>query len=212
MTRSALLVCWNAQQLGEKRKLNNQRIGQFSIVTPILPEVPGHSPRKYRNELGEQIFYNHMPATEICQKIGSDAFYNMVRFCVEREPVEKCISHFHMLRNSPLHNKNGSYQKTWNEYVKAGNFPLDHMRYSAPLNGKAKPLITHFLRYDRLSTDLPLLLENLGISDFALNVRAKSEYSLNRLISAGEVSKRQRERIYRAFQKTLEVTGIDWTE
>ncbi|MBR9651487.1 hypothetical protein [Thalassovita aquimarina] len=185
-------------------------VGDDDIVTPIYPPDPRHRPRNHLGPDGEQRFRNHMPATEIRNLIGRDRFRDMLSFCVEREPVEKCISHFHMLRNSPLHNKRGSYQHSWSEYVEDGQFPNDIAKYSVVWNGKRQLIVDRVLRYDRLARDLPALLQERGIPDFRLTSRAKSEYSQNRLVTVQEVTRSQRDRIHDAFRPSLEVTGIDW--
>lgn len=181
-----------------------------AVVTPVYPAISGHAPRNYLDHAGEQIFYNHMPGTEIRKRLGVEQFENMLSFCVEREPVEKCISHFHMLRNSPLHNKDGKYQKSWSEYVEAGGFPNDLKKYTDIRDGKRRLIADRVLRYDRLNRELPDLLAECGIAGFSLTSRAKSEYSRKRLISTAEVTPSERKRIYDAFSDVLEVIGIDW--
>ena len=41
-----------------------------------------------------------MLAADVCERIGAEAFDGLVRFCVEREPVAKCLSHSHMLKRT----------------------------------------------------------------------------------------------------------------
>ena len=188
----------------------SQRLEDQAIVTPIIPPEPGHVARNHLNENGEPTYVNHMSAVQIRDRLGVDRFNSMTRFCVEREPVEKCISHFHMLRNSAVHNPSGTYQHSWADYVAEGKFPIDLGRYSEPHGAQHVKLVTHILRYDRLSQALPELLENLGIPDFTLTARAKSGYSQNRLIAPDQVTADERARIYDAFQPSIETAGIDW--
>ena len=153
-----------------------------------------------------------MPATELRDKLGPDVYDQLTVFCIEREPVEKCISHFHMRRNSPLHNLDGAYTHSWSDYVEEGRFPIDIAKYSAPVPGGGRRLmVDHVLRYDALPGALNTLLTDLGLTDFNLTTRAKSEYSRNRLISPRDVTASERTRIYDAFQETLEITGINWS-
>ncbi len=95
-----------------------------AIVTPIGPASAGHQPRNYHGH-GAAGFYNHMSALEIRALIGTEAFARMHKFCVEREPVRKCLSFFHMMHNSPEHNPEGAYQTSWQQYCDAGDFPID---------------------------------------------------------------------------------------
>lgn len=188
----------------------SQRLEDEAIVTPIIPAEDGHVARNYLDEAGEPLFFNHMPASLIRDRLGEQTFGQMTRICVEREPVEKCISHFHMLRNSAIHNPDGAYQHSWADYVAEKKFPNDVFRYSENRDGQRVSMMTHILRYDRLSQDLPALLADLGIPDFHLTTRAKSEYSRNRLISPEQVTPEQRATIYEAFAPSLRVSGIDW--
>lgn len=189
----------------------SQRLEDDAIVTPIIPPEPGHVARNYQNAEGKALYFNHMSASLIRDRLGKDRFDSMTRICVEREPVEKCISHFHMLRNSDIHNSDGAYQHSWADYVEEGKFPNDVNHYSEKHDGTRVSLMTHILRYDRLKQDLPALLEQLGIPGFRLTSWAKSVYSKNRLVSPEDVTAQQRAVIYKAFEPSLRISQIDWS-
>jgi hypothetical protein len=171
-----------------------------AIVTPITPSMNGHIPRNYQNN---SIFYNHMPATEIRAALGAQQYDSMFKFCVEREPVSKCISHFHMLRNSGTHNKNGAYQKNWDAYCNDADFPIDLGMYSENKSGKDCLLVDRILKYENLHNQLSVVLENLGLPNFKLLTKAKSEYALDCLIRDTDVTPNQRRHVYSKFGRTL---------
>jgi hypothetical protein len=52
-------------------------------------------------------FYNHMPAAEVRSKIGR-SFDTAFKFCFERHPIDKCLSHYAMLKNTLHHQKRGN--------------------------------------------------------------------------------------------------------
>ena len=185
----------------------SQRLESRDIVTQILPVEPLHTPR---NNL-ESKFYNHMSASEIKSLIGAETFESMFKFCVEREPVDKCISHFHMLRNSNIHNSNGNYKNSWDEYVHGERFPIDIVKYSSFYNGTRTLIVDKILRYDTLETSLPKLLKTQGIDHFRLKARAKGNYRNNQLITPDLVTPAQRLIIYKAFSETISLTKIDWS-
>lgn len=185
-------------------------VGDTGIVTPIFPEVPGHRARNFAQGGNPQAFYNHMPATEVRNLIGSERFSGMYRFCVERDPIDKCISHFHMLRNSAAHSGGGTYASSWNDYCFEGRFPIDVGKYTENRNGKLDLIVDRVIRYDRLETELAEVMQHIGMPDFKLQARAKSEFRTRALVHREDVTPRQRARILEAFAKTLEVTGIDW--
>lgn len=187
----------------------SQRVEDEAIVSPIFPRMPGHRARNCGDDPNAPAFFNHMPATLLRTRLGRPRFESMFRFCVEREPVEKCISHFHMLRNSPDHHP--GHDLSWASYVEAGKFPVDLNKYSEHHEGGRRLLVNRILRYDRLARDLPALLAAQGIDGFCLTARAKSEYSARRLITPRQVTQAERARIYAAFAETLALTGIDWS-
>ncbi len=186
-------------------------LDENDIVTPILPPLSKHTARNYQDSSGEAVFYNHMSAQKVRNLIGPDPFERMFKFCVEREPVEKCISHFHMLRNSDLHNPGNEYRASWQEYCEAGRFPVNLPIYTEMIDGQYRLLVDRVLRYDALAVELAEVMKACGLPEFRLTSRAKSEYSRNQLIRKEDVTPAQRDKIYTAFQKTLDVTGIDWT-
>ena len=64
-----------------------------------------------------------MHAIEIKKKIDKKIYQTYFKFCVEREPVDKCISYYFMRKNSQ--NSNFKRKKmSWNEFVKKKDFQL----------------------------------------------------------------------------------------
>jgi len=96
----------------------SKHCGAKDIVTPIAPTVEGHQPRNYGgfiNPVPEILerpgklfsvlrhaitsrgkFYNHMPAREIRNRVPADVWNSYFKFCVERNPWDKVLSHYHM--------------------------------------------------------------------------------------------------------------------
>jgi hypothetical protein len=181
---------------------------EHAIITPIYPPVAGHMPRNCVSANLPGPFFNHMPALLIKHYLGEKVFHNMFSFCVEREPVAKCLSHFHMLRNSPEHNRDGKYQSTWSEYCDKGNFPVDLTQYSEFKNGAVHKIVNTILAYETLATSLPQIVDRLGMKDFKFEATAKAEYSKNRIVSYQDVTEAQRQIIYRAFERSLSLCGL----
>ena len=63
------------------------------VVTPIIPPETGHRPRNFDG------FFNHIEARQVRSLLGRKRFNSYFKFCVEREPVDKCISHYSMQKN-----------------------------------------------------------------------------------------------------------------
>lgn len=182
--------------------------GDDAIVTPIIPPEPGHVPRNHSGPDGTVLFYNHMSAAEIRARLGAQRFDGMFKFCVEREPVEKCISYFHMLRNSQAHNADGANRFDWDEFLARGELPTDVNRYA--IDGRCA--VDRILRYDALPGALEDLMAGLGVPSFRLTARAKSHYRDTCLIRPEDVTAAQRALIYDHFEEALSVSGIDWRQ
>lgn len=179
-----------------------------AIVTPVIPPVPGHQPRNWRRGILRKPYYNHMPATLIRSALGADRFERMFKFCVEREPVGKCISHFHMLKNSEIHGARAARDLTWERYCDQGDFPIDVEKYSVRTPGSKVRLVDVVIPYETLNASLGDIMSRVGISPFDLNTKAKGEYSATRYVRKEDVTTKQRETIYHAFAESIAVAGL----
>lgn len=184
-----------------------RRIGPKAVVTPVKPCFPGHIPRNFRGETGYGNFQNHMTASRIRAQLGAEPFDSMYSFCVEREPVSKSISFFHMMMNSDLHRHKYSLSG-WDEYCERGLFPVDVDRYSEERGGKRYLIVDEVLPYETLQSQMKQLSGKLGLPDFQLQVRAKAGYSHPVHIRPEDISTTQRSMIYGAFAETIQVTGL----
>ena len=120
------------------------------------------------------------------------------KFCIEREPVEKCLSDFFMHKNSLYHIRNKK-PFTWKEYLKAGQFPIDTKKYTDENNDLC---VDKIIKYENLESDLFEISQKLGFKFSGVNVRAKSGFR-ERLV----VSQNEREFIYSAFSNSNKFTG-----
>lgn len=170
-------------------------MGDDDIVTPIMPEVDGHQPRNYQtkglvNKLLSRRFFNHMTATQVKALVGQDVFRSYFKFSVEREPVDKCISFYSMLKNSPDHGSD-SNTLTWDGYVKAGKFPIDLEKYT---DGQGNLMVDRIIQYENMGEDLKDALETIGCPAPEIKTRAKGGFRED-----FPVTDAQRKVIYDAF-------------
>jgi len=178
----------------------SKMMGSGDIVTKIFPSEEGHVPRNYI--LNGIELYNHMPATEVRKLIGESIFNSYLKFCVEREPVDKCISHYSMRKNSSFHNKNMA-DLTWNQYVENGSFPVDCRKYT---DTSGNLVVDRILHYENLNMELRELMGELGVPFDGLKALAKSQFRDN-AISAKNVDYKHKVAIYAAFSESLPFTG-----
>jgi len=169
------------------------------IVTPIFPAHHAHKPRNYLDAGGAQQYYNHMTAREIRALLPWE-FGQFYKFCFERHPVDKCLSHFAMLRNSPLHQK-PDHPKTWEEYLERGQFPVDTQHYTDEAGAL---LVDRIFKYEELGEALGEIAKATTLQERPVLAREKSGFRYD-VPSFDDVmgNPAQRNQIMDAFASTL---------
>ena len=136
----------------------NKFLGVKDIATPILPKVKGHKPLNFEESKSGITLFNHLSASNIKQYIGEKIFDDYFVFCVEREPVDKCISHYSMLKNSPNHNKR-TKKLSFEQYIYDRKFPIDSDKYTDSLGNL---IVNRILHYENLQKELIDIEKELG--------------------------------------------------
>ena len=196
--------------------------GATDILTPIEPPIEGHRPRNYEGfinpipEIAErpgkflsalqhsivsrEKFYRHMPAFEVRHRVPCDIWDRYFKFCVERNPWDKVLSHYHM------HAARESGSLSLDEYLARGRFPINYFRYT-DRSGK-KIIVNRILRYENLTAELSEVFARLNIPfDGTLGVAAKSEYRSDRRPYQQVFNDGQRRVVEKAFAKEIELHG-----
>ena len=200
----------------------SKHCGPDDIVTPIAPPVEGHQPRNFEgfiNPLPEilerpgkvlsalrhsfttrQKFYNHMPAREVKQRVPADVWNDYFKFCVERNPWDKTLSHYHM------HAAREGGSLTLNEYLARGRFPVNYFRYTD--RSGTRIIVDRVVRYEDLLSELHEIFAQLNIPfDGSLGAAAKSEYRTDRRPYREVFTHEQRRLIEKRFAKEIELHG-----
>ena len=196
--------------------------GPQDVVTPVVPPVSGHQPRNYEgfinpipaivarpNKLFAVVrhtmtscakFYNHMPAGEVKNRVPTDVWNSYCKFCVERNPWDKVLSHYHM------HAARERDALSLDKYLARGRFPINFFRYT-DRSGR-KVIVDRIIRYETLLSELAEIFAQLKIPfDGTLDVAAKSEYRADRRPYQEIFSEEQRKLIDKAFAKEIELHG-----
>lgn len=177
----------------------NKILGPDDIATPIFPKVESHSPKNFRFGHGENdFFFNHISAKKVKSIIGDKIFSNYFVFCVEREPVDKCISHYSMATSYPFSVKNNFVDLTFNQYISRELFVNDFDKYT---NDEGKLIINKIIKYENLKEELSQITKNLGFN-LELNAREKSNYRKKISPSSDQIKI-----IYDAFKNSNQYTG-----
>jgi hypothetical protein len=169
------------------------------IVTPIFPANPSHVPCNFTSQ-GATTFYNHMPAVEIRQALEPEQFSTFFKFCFERHPIDKCLSHFAMLLNSPGHQAEGN-PKTWEDYLERGVFPNNSPIYT---DEGGNLLVDRIYKYEELAQSIKDVCAEIGVSGAELTVFEKAGFR-HGVPEFATVMRNtaQKDRIMKAFESTL---------
>jgi hypothetical protein len=200
----------------------SKQCGPRDILTPIFPPVEGHQPRNHQGSVNpifeilrnpfvplsawrhmfakRQRFYRHMPAWVVQRRVPAKLWNSYFKFCVERNPWEKVLSHYHMLayrQERPL---------SLDHYLAKGKFPINYVRYTDPAG--AKIIVDRVLRYENLMNELAEVFARVNVRfDGTLGVKAKSEYRTDRTPYQLVFNPEQRKIVEKAFAKEIELHG-----
>jgi hypothetical protein len=200
----------------------SKHCGPSDILTPIEPPVEGHEPRNYLgfiNPIPEILekpgktfpalrhsissrekFYRHMPASEVRNRVPDDVWTSYFKFCVERNPWDKVLSHYYM------HAAREGGSLSLDEYLARGRFPINSFRYT-DRSGR-RLIVDRILRYENLSAELSEVFAQLNIPfDGTLGVTAKSGYRTHRRPYQEVFNEKQRRIVEKAFAKEIELHG-----
>jgi len=196
--------------------------GAEDVLTPIDPAVEGHHARNcqgFINPIPELLarpsklfaalrhsitsrkkFYRHMPAFEVRSRVPAKVWNSYFKFCVERNPWDKVLSHYHM------HAAREGGSLSLDQYLARGRFPINYFRYTD--RAGTKVIVDRVLRYENLLADLGEVFAQLNIPfDGALGVRANSEYRTDRRPYQHVFNDEQRRVVEKAFAKEIELHG-----
>lgn len=118
-------------------------------------------------ENGKQTkYYNHMSAKEIKNYIGNDIFNSYFKFCVVRNPYDKMVSLYNMIKYRDGENV------SFNDFVRKQNC-VNYNRYF--INNKS--CIDFYIRFEFLNEDLEKVCKKLNIEyDISKLPKFKSNY------------------------------------
>ncbi|SPD76465.1 conserved hypothetical protein [uncultured Desulfobacterium sp.] len=199
----------------------SKHCGKNDILTPINPHVAPHLARNYKaiwnpfpeivenkglrlkstlkKVLKQNKFYNHIPARTIKNRISKKTWNDYFKFCVERNPWDKTLSHYYYI------NAKSGKNITFDQYLDGGKFCLNYPKYTDP---NFNLMVNKVIEYGSLNVELTRIFKKLGVPfGGTLSVRAKSEYRKDRRPYQQIITKKQRQIIEKAFAKEIEMHG-----
>jgi hypothetical protein len=200
----------------------SQLCDEGDVVTPIAPRVPPHQARNYagiwnpiselamgnphRSRLGvlrqlaqRRRFYNHLSAMVVEKRLPRRQWLNYFKFCVERNPWDKTISHFFMEK----HRRH--VQFTLDDYFLRGDFCLNYPLYT---DSKGNIIVDRVVKYEDMSKGLGSVFGQLGIPFTGdLGSRAKSNYRQRGQRYDEILTREQRDLIADVFSFEIQLHG-----
>lgn len=199
----------------------SQLCDKDDILTPIWPHVEPHCPRNYRgysNPLFEMIenrgrglkgtflnfikgikFYSHIPAKAIKRRVPNQLWHDYLKFCVERNPWDKTLSHYYMI------NKWTGGNMSFEEYLAKGSFCINFPMYT---DYRGELMVDKVIKYESLMPELTEIFNVLSIPFRGnLGVKAKSEYRTDTRNYVEVYSYEQMKIIEKAFSKEITIHG-----
>ena len=200
----------------------SKHCGATDVLTPIEPPVEGHQPRNYEgfinpipeiferpgkifsalrhSIISREKFYRHMPASEVQRRVPTHVWNSYFKFCVERNPWDKVLSHYYM------HAAREGGCLSLDEYLARGRFPINYFRYT-DRSGR-KIIVDRILHYENLAVELGEVFSQLGIPfSGMLGVSAKSEYRTDHRPYQEIFNDKQRRIVEKAFVKEIDLHG-----
>ncbi len=202
--------------------------GEEDILTPIVPPEQGHEPRNHRGPFNPtpqlfsaetakpgfpsrpgilwqlargKKFFNHMPAVSVRARLPAQVWESYLKFCVERNPFEKTVSFYKMLK------RRGTVISV-DDLIRQNRLPSDWQRYS-DLSGK--PIVDRVLRFENLDSELSGLFAELGVPfSGQLGVRAKVNPEGDRSDYRSVLDSNHRAEIERQFSREIHHFGYSW--
>lgn len=176
-------------------------IGDHPLLKSVPPQLFRLSASATKFILGHK-YYNHMAAEIIKKRIGSDIWNSYFKFCFERNPWDKTVSHFNFRRVTM--NQTDSFEK----YLEEGFFCNDLALYS--LGGSIA--VDQIGRFERLKEDLGAICGRIGIPFDGWIPRAKSDTRPTKKPYQSYYSADQKELISKIFSQEIEHLGYRFEE
>jgi hypothetical protein len=195
-------------------------LGEKDVITPLdgIPKAEKHLSKNYLIDTILSNFFKkiglfkiskfflyeikpHEYAYSVKKIVGEKIWNTYYKFCVEREPVDKCLSYYFMRKNSPTSSKKRK-QMTWPHFVKKKNFPIDYNFYIH----NNELIVDRIINYENLNAELNEIFNYLNLPITKLKKKVNNTY---RKPLDFEILDLERKLIYKAFKKTLPFTGYN---
>ena len=200
--------------------------GPEDVITPIEPPEASHDPRNYRgffnpfpeiflqrgkkfmhtfrHFLKRRKFRNHRPGYLIKCRVPNKIWNTYYKFCVERNPWDKTISHFY-------HQKaKYSNIQTLDDYFALGKECQNYQKYT-DYRDPDKIIVDRVISYENLIEDIGEVFQQLGIPfEGVLGVNAKGSHRKDRRHYREVFTPAQKERVESIYAREIAMHGYEF--
>jgi len=182
----------------EQSHLPRNFSGYFNPIPEILSHKPHQAFRTLANFLRKKKFYNHISASLIKSRVSKSVWDNYFKFCIERNPWDKTLSHYYFVKSK----KN---DLSFDGYMRERKFPFNYPYYTDGMSHK-KIIVDKVVKYESLSGSLKDICDNLGIQfQSFLDVKAKTIHRQDKRPYQEVFSEKHRRIIAESFHKEIEM-------
>ncbi len=162
--------------------------------------------RMFSRNFDEGGFFNHMPAIKVREKVYSAIWDDYYKFCIERNPWDKVLSHYHMMRHR--YYRKHSKELSLDEYLAVYDKFSDYLKYA---DADGDLLVDRVVKYENLNKELRPILNHLGI-DFGgdFGVRAKSLFRTDSRHYRAVLTEPQARLISERFSREIKLLGYTY--
>lgn len=205
----------------------SQFCGPDDIVTPLIPVEAGHVAQNakglwwpnreiregirlsswpdIKSSVGDLVrlrrFYNHLPAWRAQMRITQNVWNSYYKFCVDRNPLDKTLSHYYMRRAA----RGGLFDLE--TYFCERDFCLNAPRYT---DRTGSLMVDRILQYETLENGLGEVCQNLGIPwTGSLKHRAKTSYRTDRSPPSEIFTNEQINTLRSVFRDEVTLSGYE---
>lgn len=167
------------------------------------------SPKKIMITLGRFLtlkkFQSHIKAREVKDRISHEIWNTYYRFCIERNPWDKVLSHYHFVRQRyRRYNNNISFDK----YLRVAELPYNYTKYT-DINGNI--IVDSVIKYENLNEELGKVFIQLGIPfNDSLCANEKAHYRTDKRPYQEVYSEKQKLLVEKLFEKEIQMHGYEF--
>lgn len=199
--------------------------GPDDVITPILAEdeeirkrLQYRGPQNFRvpfhdfgirdfarfaiGKTGKTRFYNHMKAKLVKQFISDDIWNSYFKFCIERNPFDRCVSNYYWIHKKPPRPSFLEHVNLHTTNLKSGGY------YLYTIDGEVA--VDRIYKFEHLAEDLEDARQTIGLPSPLELPKAKSKYRKNKAHYRTIIDRESKSKISSIFSEEMQLLGYEW--